>query len=76
VELKKVITVFREQQCHILVDVHDDWDHATIHRIDANALCEGVAGLDWEVIGNYLIDTVRDPDEESLSEVSGEKSLV
>jgi hypothetical protein len=34
-----------------------------------------VAGLEWEIIGDYLIDTVRNPDEESLSEVSGEKSL-
>jgi hypothetical protein len=72
---KKVITVFREQQCNILVDVPNDWDHVKCHQIDANALCQGVAGLEWEIIGDYLIDTVRNPDEESLSEVSGEKSL-
>ncbi len=73
--MKKVITVFREQQCHILVDVPDDYDHVKCHQIDANELCKGVAGLDWKIIGDYLIDTVRNPDEESLSEVSGEKSL-
>lgn len=72
---KKVITVFREQQCHLLVDVPDSFTHADIHRIDANDLCQGLAGLDWEIIGDYLIDSVRDPDEESLAEVSGETSV-
>jgi len=72
---KKVITVFREQQCHLLVDVPDSFTHADIHRIDANDLCQGLAGLDWEIIGDYLIDSVRDPDEESLEEVSGETSV-
>ena len=72
---KKVITVLREQICHILVDVPDDWTDVRTYCLDADELCDGLLGLDWEEVGEYQVDNVRPATDETLDEISAETSV-
>lgn len=70
--MKKVITIVREQRCDVLVEVPDHYNKHQIHMLDADAITNGLIGLDWEELTGREIECVREATEDAIAECSGE----